>query len=113
MQNRWLPLPSTRRVHNARSTGSFSLSKVGNFSFDKNGSTMTNAVHETRLQEPVNVHDIDNGDYGLYDYDVMLTDSGEILPNVDPLQLALPTPGARVSCGVNLKELHTGVIVSS
>ena len=39
------------------------------------------------VAKPVNVHDIDNGDYGLYER-VMLTASGEILPNVDPLQLA-------------------------
>ena len=113
MQNRWLPLPSTRKVHGARSAGTCTWTGDRSFLLDENGNILTNAVHEKRLHAPVNVYDIENSDYGLYDYDVMLVNSGEIIKNVDPLRLALPTPGARVSCGVNLNELKTGVIVSS
>ena len=113
MQNRWLSLPSTRRVCAARNAGAYSVTDEGDFTIDDMGTMLTNAVYEEQLHEPVNSQDRDNGDYGLYDYDVMLVSTGEVLKNVDPLRLALPTPGARVSCGVNLNDLRTGVIVSS
>eukprot|EP00945_MAST-04E_sp_MAST-4E-sp1_P003123 g3123.t1 len=113
MQNRWLSLPSTRRVCAARNAGAYSVTDEGDFTIDDMGTMLTNAVYDEQLHEPVNSQDRDNGDYGLYDYDVMFVSTGEVLKNVDPLRLALPTPGARVSCGVNLNDLRTGVIVSS